>query len=115
MPWLSTSVAKVITLQTHFTLSLTITTLIILFGQPWEGYTIGQCYLPESIQVTDLDAKKPLEQLVWDISIMIDCYVNRTEQIKLLEVWYRVTGRNELFRQYWRWLAQIYYNEVVNR
>jgi len=50
-----------------------------------QGYTIGQCYLPESIQVTDLDAKKPLEQLVWDISIMIDCYVNRTEQIKLLE------------------------------
>jgi len=50
-----------------------------------QGYTIGRCYLPESIRVADLNASKPLEQLVWDISIMTDCYVNRCEQIKQLE------------------------------
>jgi len=50
-----------------------------------QGYTIGRCYLPESVKVADLNASKPLERLVWDISDMIDCYVNRSEQIKQLE------------------------------
>ena len=47
---------------------------------------MGQCYLPESIRMADLSESKPLQVLVWDVSIMVDCYVNRSEQIKQLEV-----------------------------
>jgi len=46
---------------------------------------VGQCYLPESIRMADLSESKPLQVLVWDVSIMVDCYVNRSEQIKQLE------------------------------
>lgn len=35
-------------------------------------YLIGKSYLPESIRVADLDNKKPLDELVWDISILVN-------------------------------------------
>ena len=50
------------------------------------GYEIGKCYLPESIDLSDLDNTKPLDRLVWDVSIMVDSFVNRQQQIKELEV-----------------------------
>lgn len=50
------------------------------------GYKVGQCFLPESIHSPDLDNAKPLKQLVWDISNLVDSFVNRQQQIKELEV-----------------------------
>ncbi len=35
-------------------------------------YLIGKSYLPESITVADLDNKKPLDELVWDVSSLVN-------------------------------------------
>lgn len=50
------------------------------------GYKIGKCFLPQPIIVSDLDSTKPLDLLVWDVSIMVDSFVNRLQQFKELEV-----------------------------
>lgn len=47
---------------------------------------MGQCFLPESINVPDLNNEKPLERLVADISDLVDCFVQRQEQLRELEV-----------------------------
>lgn len=36
--------------------------------------------------MSDMDETKPLDRLVWDISILVDSFVNRQQQIKELEV-----------------------------
>lgn len=50
------------------------------------GYDVGQCFLPESINAPDLDSSQPLDRLVWDISILVDSFAHRQQQIKEIEV-----------------------------
>ncbi|XP_032793340.1 uncharacterized protein LOC116930083 [Daphnia magna] len=50
-----------------------------------KGYEVDECFLPESIHMSDMDETKPLDRLVWDISILVDSFVNRQQQIKELE------------------------------
>lgn len=51
-----------------------------------DGYSVHQSFLPESIRPEDLEAgDRPLQQLVANISDLVDCYVNRGRQLSQLE------------------------------
>lgn len=50
------------------------------------GYKVTQCCLPESIDLTNLDCRQPLDLLLRQVSNLVDCFVNRRQQILQLEV-----------------------------